>query len=128
MKEKTSSGISGLHFGHMKACAQSKFILDFEATLAHIPYSTGISPGDWKKSINAMLEKRGKGAHVSNLRTICLMEADFNHNNKKLGRDILHCAETNQLLPQEQYGSRKNKIAILHAVNKRLLYDIISLQ
>ena len=38
MKERTSSGVSGVHFGQMKACAQSPFISDFEATMAHIPY------------------------------------------------------------------------------------------
>ena len=75
-----------------------------------------------------MLEKKRKGNHVSKLRTICLLEADFNFNNKKLGRDILRCAEHNNLLPREQYGSRKCKRAILHVVNKRLLYDSIHLQ
>ena len=38
------------------------------------------------------------------------------------------CAETNNLLQPEQYGNRKNKRAILHAVNKRLLYDTVQLQ
>ena len=105
MKERTSSGISGIHFGHMKACATSPWLSTLEATLAHIPYSTGLSPEKWKKSINVMLEKKRKGNHVSKLRTICLLEADFNFNNKKIGRDILRCAEHNNLLPREQYGS-----------------------
>ena len=72
--------------------------------------------------------KKGENSHVSNLRTICLMEADFNHNNKKIGRDILRCAELNNMIPDEQYGSRKRKQAILHAVHKKLLYDIAHLQ
>lgn len=127
MKEKTSAGISGLHFGHLKACASSALLSDFEATLAHIPYSTGYSPQGWKQSVNVMLEK-GKGVLTKNLRTICLLEADFNFNNKVLAKQIMHCAERNHNLPQEQYGSRKGKKAILHAVNKRLLYDIIHLQ
>ena len=38
MKERTSSGLSGIHFGHMKACAQSPFISYFEAIMAHILY------------------------------------------------------------------------------------------
>ena len=75
-----------------------------------------------------MLEKKGKGSHVNKLRTICLLEDDFNHNNKKLGRDTMTCAETNGALPREQYGSRKNKSAITHAINKKLLYDTIRLQ
>ena len=128
MKERTSSGNSGIHFGHMKSSARSTFLSDFESTLAHIPYSSGISPESWKSSTNVMLQKKKKSKHVSLLRTICLFEADFNHNNKKLGRDMLYCAEANKAIPKEQYGSRKNKRAILHAVNKRLLYNIIHLQ
>ena len=31
-------------------------------------------------------------------------------------------------MPHEQYGSRKQKIAIDHAVHKCLLYDIINIQ
>lgn len=56
------------------------------------------------------------------------MEADFNFNNKLLGRDVMTCAEANNNIPQEQYGSQKHKTSILHAVNKRLLYNIIHLE
>ena len=56
------------------------------------------------------------------------MECDFNANNKKLGCDVMRCAEANSLLPPEQYGSRKKKKTILHAVNKRLFYDSVYLQ
>ena len=72
-----------------------------------------------------MIPKKGKTNHVDKLRTICLMEADFNSKNKKMGRDILKCAEDNNNIPKEQYGSRKNHQAIDQAVNKCLLYDII---
>ena len=96
--------------------------------MAHIPYASGFSPPDWHQSVNVMLEKKGKGCNVASLRTICLMEADFNHNNKKLGRDALASGERHNLLPREQYGSRKRRKAIHHAVNKRLLYDIVHLQ
>lgn len=128
MKEQTQAGDSGLHFGHMKACAQSQFVSDFEATMSHIPHYSGLSPEIWKTSVNLMLQKKKKGNHVSMLRTICLFEADFNFNNKKVGRDMLKCAEVNKLIPREQYGSRKNKKAILHVFNKKLLYDVIHLQ
>ena len=80
MREKTASGISELHFGHMKACAQSPFVSDFEATMSHIPYYTGLSPEIWKTSVNLMLQKKKKGNHVSMLRTICLFETVFNFN------------------------------------------------
>jgi len=43
-KERTSSGISGFHFGHFKAGAEHEGICRFEAIMANIPYRTGHFP------------------------------------------------------------------------------------
>ena len=56
-----------------------------------------------------MLEKKLKGVLISNLRTICLMEADFDFDNKILVRDLIKCAERYRNIPKEQYGRRKGK-------------------
>ena len=128
INENISSGLSGIHFGHMKACAMDDFLSDFEATVCHIPYATGYSPSDWKTSINTMIPKKGKKPEVENLRTINLMEAEFNFNNKKMGRDVGACAERNKLLPKEQYGSRTGHQARHHGANKKLLYDLAHFQ
>ena len=45
-----------------------------------------------------------------------------------MARDLLECAETNNLIPAEQYGSRKNYRAIDQVYNKRLLCDLNHLQ
>jgi hypothetical protein len=58
MKESTSAGISGLHFGHMKACAQDEFLSEFEASLSQVPYVTGQSPSSWQVGVNVMIQKR----------------------------------------------------------------------
>lgn len=60
MKEKTSAGISGIHFGHMKACALDPDLAAFEASLSHLPYASGYSPEEWQTAINHMLEKKAK--------------------------------------------------------------------
>ena len=52
------------------------------------------------------------------------MQARFNQNNKLLGKMMMEYEEKNNLLAEEQYGSRKEKSAIEHAVNKRLIIDI----
>ena len=54
------------------------------------------------------------------------MEAKFSVKNKKIGRDLIVYSEVNGTIPKEQYNSLKGKWAIMHAVNKRLLYDIVS--
>ena len=44
---------------------------------------------------------------VQDLRTINLMEADFNFNNKVLAKITIEYAEKNNLLPLEKFRSRK---------------------
>lgn len=51
MKERTSAGISGLHFGQMKTCALNTFLANFESSLAHIPFNTGYSPRLWRVGV-----------------------------------------------------------------------------
>ena len=71
-----------------------------------------------------MIEKKGKGNLVKDLRIINLIEADFNFNNKIMARMVMQYIEDNKLIPQEQYRSRKGHKAIEQVNNKRLLYDI----
>lgn len=125
MRETTSSGGTDLHFGHMKACASSEFLSKFEASIAQIPFSVGYSPAHWQRGTIVMIQKKEGVDLVSKLCTLVLTSADFNHNNKILGRKTLWHAEDNNLLAKEQYGSRKNKRAIEHAIHKRLTYDIM---
>ena len=126
MKEATSAAsLTGIHFGHLKAASLDDSLADFEAAIANVPYSTGYYPSQWTKSIICMIKKKANVDLVTKLRTIVLTEADFNFNNKKLGKESIFHAEANNLIAKEQYGSRKGKRAIDHALNKRLLYDII---
>jgi len=53
-----------------------------------------------------------------------LFEANFNHNNKWLDQVTMYTAEKQQLLAQEQYGSRKHKAARTQCLNKRLFYNL----
>lgn len=123
-KERTSSGPSGIHFGHFKAGALHANISELEHQLAHIPYVSGISPERWRQGTNVMLEKSKGNFRVDKLRAILLFEADFNHNNKKIGREMMYTAESLAAIAPEQYGSRKKLSAIDHCLNKRLTFDL----
>ena len=46
-------------------------------------------------------------------------------NNTYLGRDMMQKAEAGKMLAKEQYGSRKQKLANLDAINKRLTFNIL---
>ena len=54
-----------------------------------------------------MIAKKRKGNLVQDLCTINLIEANFNFNNKVMARSIMKYAKENNLLPAEQYSSRK---------------------
>ena len=125
MKEKTSAGISGLHFGHMKTSSTDPYLAQIEANIANIAYTTGYSPRQWHLGVSVMLKKKENVDLVSKLRTITLLEADFNFNNKILGRETIAHAERNEVIAKEQYGSRKQRKAIDHAIHKAITYDVV---
>jgi hypothetical protein len=124
-KERTTTGSPFLHFGHFKASARDPDIAEFEATMSHIPYATGYSPKRWQHVIDFELLKKEGVYRPETFRTIQLYEPDFNQNNRLLGREVMAHAEKHGNLAVEQYGSRKNLSAILHAVNKVLSFDLI---
>ena len=124
MDKYTSSGPSGLHFGHFMANCLDPELASVDAAMAHIPAMSGYVPSRWTKGLNVMLEKTPGVCKVTKLRTILLYEADFNHNNKLMGRSMMRYAEANSLLAPEQYGSRKAHSAVYQALNKVLTYDL----
>jgi hypothetical protein len=60
---------------------------------------------------------------VEKMRTILLMNAEFNMNNKKLGGEMMANAERHGEIAREQYGSHTHHQCILAALNKRLTMD-----
>ena len=126
MKESTSAASkTGLHFGHLKASATNPILSEFESSISHVPFWTGYVPEQWKEGIIIMIKKKIGLNTVQSLRSVVLREADFNFNNKILGRRAIQHAEEINDIAQEQYGSRKGKSAIDQALNKRLTYDIM---
>ena len=61
---------------------------------------------------------------VELMRTITLFSADFNMNNKWLGKLIMNQAEKHHLLAPEQFGSRRRHKSITVALNQRLTFDL----
>jgi hypothetical protein len=125
MREQTSVGISGIHFGHLKSCARDKFLTEYKSCISHIPFATGYSSSSWQYGVNVMIRKKAQVDFVTGLRTVVLTETDFNFNNKILGQMTLQHAELTGALAKEQYRSRKGKQAIDQAIHKRLTYDIL---
>jgi hypothetical protein len=74
----------------MKAHGTSEYLTKMDTMMANLPYHYGFLPLRWCKGVDVMLEKKPGAHQLSKLRAILLYEADFNQNNKRLGREMLH--------------------------------------
>lgn len=106
-KVNTSSGMSNLHFGMFKANAQDIYLAEIDASMRSIAYTTGYAFRRWKRGVDVQLLKRSKDYRADKLRTILLLEADFNMNNKVLGADAMKAGESRNQLAADNYGGRK---------------------
>jgi hypothetical protein len=125
-RERTSSSIFGLHYGHYKAAAMDDTLSKMHALMTELTV-TGASPfAQWEMGLSCMLEKTAGVIKVEKFHAILLMEADFNFFNGLIfaGR-MMHWAELLDRIPAECYGSRKNHEAIEVAVNRCLVADLL---
>ena len=127
-REHTSCAPGHLHFGTFKAMKWCRPAAELHTILARIPIKTGYTPKRWAASTDSMLPKKPGEWRPSKLRLTSLLQPDYNHNNKILGRIAMKKAEEKGLLAPEQYGSRKKLSAEKHALNKRLLLDILRME
>jgi hypothetical protein len=124
-REMSSSSISGKHFGHYIAGTQSDHISHFHALKATLIMKRGIVLDRWARGLSVMLEKMFGCALITKLRSILLMEADFNSTNKMIyGQWTLHTARCYKLVPEEIY-SKQNCLADDGTLAKVLFYDIV---
>jgi hypothetical protein len=80
--EKTSSSVSGRHFGHYIAGMKSEHITYLHALIATLVTRRGIVLDRWSKGLSVMLKKIFGCSLIMKLHSILLMEADFNATNK----------------------------------------------
>jgi len=122
-RETMASSPSAVHFGHYMAGITKDTVGKINAILANVRLLSGMTPERWKQTLKVMLEKLAGNDNVEKLQIIMLFEANFNNNNKWLGRVMMQIAEENNLLAPEQYRSWKYKSAIIQCLNKRLFYN-----
>ena len=119
-KERTASG--ELHMGHFKVGATHKRIGWLNFVMAVLPYTAGYVPLRWRKGTDVMILKEEENYLLHKLRTIVLYEADFNTENKRLGRDAMKMAIKKKKIAKEQF-SRPGRSAQENILCKRLVFD-----
>ncbi|MGB0809178.1 MAG: reverse transcriptase domain-containing protein, partial [bacterium] len=124
VKERTSSSLSGIHFGHYKSMAHDDNLSQLMARKLSLTTTTGASPDRWARGLSVMLEKIAGVAVVNKLRAILLLEADFNFCNKLIfGHRMINSAREEGMIPEEIFSS-KGKTAEDAILQQVLLYDI----
>jgi hypothetical protein len=109
----------------VKAASQDRTLATIDNFMRNLPYTKGFSPAAWQLIRDVEILKKSGVYDVEKMRTIQLMHAAYNMNNKKMGRGMMHFAEQSKILAREQYGSRKHHQAITAALNKRLTMDLL---
>ena len=78
VNEFTSSSMSGVHYGHIKAAIQDPQSTNVLALQLTVIARSGIPPESWSVGLQVMLEKIAGVCLVEKLHAIQLYEADFN--------------------------------------------------
>ena len=102
MNTRTSSSPSGLTYAQMFAITNDPVTQSIPTTLAWAPFQFGFSPPSWQQATNVMLEKKKDNINVEKIWAIALLDSMFNHNNKLMGRAMMHTAEQSSIIAKEQ--------------------------
>ena len=124
-KEEISSSFSGLHFGHYKSGSFSPTISHLHVMKSSVAFRNGTPLERWKSGLAVMLEKQANCMLVDKLRSILLMEADFNFCNKALfGKHMMERVRTVGHMADEIF-SDKNRTAEEGSMTKILFYNVL---
>ena len=123
-KEKTVSVSDTMDFWHHITATFNHHLAEMDRLLHQIPYKIGFSPLEYRNIVDYQILKKAGFYSIESIRTIQLMTAAFNLNNKRTSRLAMKRAEKYNLIPWEQAGSRKRRRAILSALDKVLTNDI----
>ena len=116
---------SGLLFSHYIAGISSPYISHFHPLKATLLFHHGLILKHWSQGLSVMLQKVFGCSLITNLRSILLMEADFNGANKTVfGIRMLENARKHRMMPEEVF-SKQNRMADDGTLTKVLAYNII---
>ena len=129
VREKTSSSPSGRHFGQWKSIAKSNHLSSIFTKMISLPMEAGFAPRRWCQKLECSVEKKGKRLRPDELRTIVLLEADYNQCMKLIfGKRMMRNCEFSPDYPASQYGTKRGCKAIEAVRLKRMTLDIIRLK
>ena len=89
---------------------------------SEIPELTGYSPKRHHNCADLSVLKKAQVFNIEKQRTIGILETEFNHSNRTLGREVIHIALQLNAIATEQF-SRPGRSSIGQSTLKRLTMD-----
>ena len=126
--EMKGSEPHGLHNGHYTAASYSTLLNSCDAVCRNFPLQTGLVAKEHCYIMNFAIEKKPGVFLAKLMRTIQMMDAELQANNKLVGKEAMKSAEAHRLIPKGQCGSRKRHQAIDLALSKTLVWDQLILR
>jgi hypothetical protein len=106
--------------------ATDPLLAKLHSSMMRIPYMAGFSHTRWQQVVDIMLEKAPWVPRPHHIRTITLLESNYNQANRiLLARQLGFRLEDNDLISSIHHGSRPGKQCLRSAINKQIAYDII---
>ena len=107
IKEKTASAPNGNHIGHYIAASYNPLLTAILTFHMNIPIIGQFVPKRWKQSIHILIPKDASNNQLNKLRTIQLLEPDFNALLKiKLNKVLTYSKTSQHDLGLDMYGIR----------------------
>ena len=128
-RETTVTSPYGLHVGHYKAAINKLQILNVHRILLLIPFTTGIVPSRWRRTVQTMIEKEPGAPWIHRLRIIELFDAQANAGFQIfISRRMMHYAVKNNILEAESFGSNPGKMATSALIQKIVSIDQLRIE
>ena len=107
-RQHTAVDPRSLNFAHHKAATFDPELNRIDTVLRELPMKHGFAPEAWNPMADCSIPKKLTILQAAKKRTICLMNALYNMNNKWFGRWFMGHNEDLGTLADEQAGARKN--------------------
>ena len=124
-KEHTSSDPRNPDFSHYISASYDDILAEMDRLLREVPLQCGFAPDEWNPMAGCSIPKKEDVLRIEKMRTICLMDSQYNMNNKWYGREFMTHNEALGTIPEEQSGSRKGHRADEVALKKVLAMDLL---
>ena len=110
------------HIGHYKVVFKDERLNWFFFQRADVPEISGYSPKRHKHCVDLMIMKKAQCYEVSKLRTIGILDTEYNQMNKRVGHEGMNNAFKLKRVAKEQFAVN-NSAAIDQIVAKRCFID-----